>query len=181
MNKTTERLMERSSFSGDGLVVTSYLDDNIVKGNVFSITLAQSFTASTPIYFTSNYATPGNVNAVFLLPILLTPSAGTALFKIYEDTEYAGGTALIPIDRNRTTANSSEITVLSGATGSTAGTLLFTYLFGTDSAGGPFGASGGGAGSSSNAIILDKTKKYLYEIETSDDCTVGIVAEFAEL
>lgn len=171
----------QASFSQDAVLTTNYLDNNIIQGNVFSITLDQAFTAETPIYFTSEYATPANIDAVFLLPIILSPASGTAVLKIYEDTNYTGGTALTPVDRNRTTANTAEITVLAGASGTTEGTLLFTYLFGTDASGTPAGSQGGGAGSSTNPIVLDKTKKYLYEIETAETTNVGIVAEFAEL
>lgn len=170
----------QTSFSEDAVLTTNYLDDYIVRGKVFNITISEEFTADTAVYFTSEYAgeKPG---AAFLLPITFTPVSGYVTLNIYEDTDYTGGTALTAVDRNRATKNTSLVSVKTGASGTDKGTLIKTVVVGTAAAQGSAGSEGGGSGSSANSLIFDTGVKYLYEVTCSETAVVGINAEFAEI
>lgn len=175
-------LNSQLSSSKDAVLTTNYLDDYIVRGNVFSVSLAQAFTAGTAIYFTSEISAPDELTAAFLLPIQANPTEGFLILNIYEDTEYTGGTPITPVNRNRNSSNTAKTTVLAGATGATEGTLIYTGVFGSAASGGFFGgSSGGGTGNSANSIVVDMNKKYLYELTNSETATVGINAEFTEI
>lgn len=173
-------LLNPLSYSGDAILATTYLDDNIVAGNVYSITISQSMTEETAIYFTSEYTTP-TINAAFLLPICIHPVSGYAVLNIYEDTGYTGGDAITPTNRNRTSGNTAEVTVKLGAAGESKGTLILTCVFGTEGSGLPIGGHGGGDGGSANSLIMNLGKRYLYELTNSETAVVGINAEFAEI
>lgn len=170
-------LTNQASYSEDAVLTTNYLDDYIVRGNVFVIGIAQDFTADTPVYFTSEFNSP-TINASFLLPISVTPTSGYLTLTLYEDTDYTGGTAVEPYNRNRTSSNTPEIEVNVNATGAIEGTALFTRVYGTAAKG---TAPGGGSGISANAFIFDLNKRYLYELTCSESGLVGIEAEFAEI
>lgn len=167
----------QTSFSEDAVLTTNYLDDNIVAGRIFGIGLAQSLTADTPIYFTSECLS--DINALFLLPIQITPTEGFLILNIYEDTEYTGGTTITATNRNRTSDITSSVTIKLGAVGTEKGTLLgLTKIFGVA---GTNQSSGGGESATSNSIVLDTSKRYLYELTNSETGTVGISAEFGEV
>lgn len=170
-------LLTPQSFSDDGVLSTSYLDDNIVKGNVYTITLVPQINTTT-VYFTSEVSAGQELDFIFLLPLNFSVETGTLVVNIYEDTDYTGGSLLNIVNRNRTSPNTSKLDVKQGATGATKGTLLYSKLYGTSAFG---GAVGGGSGVTSNSIILNTSKRYLYELTTSENSLVGIEAEFVEL
>ena len=169
------------SFSQDGIVTTNYLDNNIVAGKVFTLGLLVNFTATTPIYFTSEIlsANQDDISFLFLLPLKIAPTTGYVTAKLYKNTEYTGGTALVAGNRNQNSLLTSLSTIKSGATGTTKGTKLpFDDLAGVEKTN---QTAGGGAGIGLNSLIMDKTVRYLYELESSETGLVGITAEFAEL
>ena len=178
-DRTTEILALSRSFSGDGFITTSYRDDNIVRGKIFSYGLIVTGVAGTPIYFTSEQGTLEDDSGLFLLPIVANPTTGYVQFNLYEDTEYTGGTQILATNRNRVSSITQRDVVKSGATGTVKGALLsFSDIFGVDSTN---QNAGGGRGVSSDSILLDPTKKYLYEFIPSESGLLSIVAEFGEL
>ena len=173
----------QTSVSEDAILTTNYLDDYIVRGNVYNYSAALSATADTSLFFTSEL--PANsISAAFLLPVSINPTTGFATLYIYEDTGYTGGTLQTIRGRNRSldTPDNARSQVRAGATGSEKGTLIFTGVYGAAASGGFFGGSaGGGEGDSANSIILNVNKRYLYELVNSETATIGVNAEFAEI
>lgn len=168
-----------SSFSGDALLTTTYLDDYIVRGNIFTIGISQDLTQDTPIYFTSEILGVPSIKALLLLPILINPTEGYVELNIYEDTDYTGGATIVPTNRNRGSSITNEVSINVGATGADKGTLLsLSNVFGVA---GTNQSAGGGQSSTSNAIVLDLNKRYLYELTASETGLVGITAEFGEI
>lgn len=160
-----------------GLVVTTYRDDNIVAGNSYANEAVRTVTAGTEFFVLD--ASECNCNQIFKLPISLNPSNGTVILKQYEGTDYVGNLALSLVNRNRLSNKVTDITLkLVSEVGATKGSLLFETLYGTEQT--PQ-SSGGGIGSSANALILDPTKKYLFEVIYSEDCTVGYNLEIVEV
>lgn len=169
----------QASFSEDAVLTTSYLDDNIVSGRIFDIGITVQMTATTPIYFTSELTDPSAINALFLLPIEVNPTEGYVILNIYEDTLYTGGTVVTPTNRNRSSGITPKVTVKTGATGVDKGNLLsITHVYGVA---GTNQSAGGGDGVTSNSLVLDLTKRYLYEFTCSETGIVGINAEFGEV
>lgn len=179
--KITNLLNRSAAFSYDSLKTTSYLDDYIVRGNVFSIQMLYSFTASTPVKFYTNTSAAGAAGlAVFLLPIYLHPDAGTITTVMYEEPEgVSGGAAVSLVNRNLSSTTTSVGQVLGGVSTTSDGTLVgLSQIFGTSAT--PL-SSGSGSGEQANALILDTSKDYLWVLESSDDCTCGIDVTFAQI
>lgn len=165
------------SSSGTGIVTTNYFDDYIVKGNSFSNETVRTVTAGTE-YFVLD-PTNCTCNQIFKLPIIISMPTGTATVALYEGTDYSGTESLNLVNRNRNSSNVAKTTLKAGGTGTELGTEILKAIFGTDTS--FFFNAGGGAGSSANAFILDKTKKYLFEIVYSDSTTVGYNMEIIEV
>ena len=136
-------------------------------------------------YWAANNATIGNgeLNTVALTTpnirkwahlLLEISSTQTATFDILEDvTSFAGGAAFIPLNFNRNSDNTSELTALVGdTTGAdpvvpTGGTTIWSETLGTR----------GIATSRTNAseLILKQNSKYLFRITngvTTNNCTI---------
>lgn len=170
-------LNSQLSFSKDALLATNYLDDYIVRGNVFNITLVQAFTAGTPIYFTSEYMGATDIS-LFLLPIKINPTEGYLILNIYEGSDYTGGTPVESVNRNRLSSKTADVDVNVGATGTTEGTLIQSIVYGVA---GTNQSAGGGSDTAFESLILNTSTKYLFELTLSETATVGINAEFAEI
>lgn len=172
------------SFSGDAIVSTNYRDDYIVRGNSFANEAVRTIDVSTLTNNTEYFVLDTSAcdcSQVFKLPISLIPSSGTVTVNLYEDTDYEAGTTevLSLVNRNRLSNKTAKaILALNDTPGEDKGTLLLSTLFGTDSTN---QSSGGGEGASANALILDPSKKYLFELIYSEDCTVGYNMEIVEV
>ena len=180
MTHNNDLLMANSaSFSKNAIITTNYRDDYIVRGNSFANEATRTVLAGTEFFVLDMSAC--DCISVFKLPINLNPSTGTVIVNLYEGTDYTAGTTevLTLINRNRlSSATAGTVLALNDTVGTTKGTLLLSTLFGTDAK--PQSA-GGGFGASANALILDPTKKYLFEVTYSDACTIGYNMEIVEL
>lgn len=168
------------SFSGDAIVATNYRDDYIVRGNSFANEAVRVINEAKTEYFVLDMSAC-DCSQVFKLPINLNPSTGTVIVNLYEGTDYEAGTTevLSLVNRNRLSSNTaSTVLALNDTIGSNKGTPLLSTLFGTDSK--PQSA-GGGPNSSANALLLDPTKKYLFEVIYSEACTIGYNMEIIEV
>ena len=88
------------SYSKNGIVATSYRDDSIVAGNAFANeTIRTVATGATTQFFVLDPT--ACTGSVFKLPISVNPSTGVVKVKLYEGTNFVGGTALSFINRNR--------------------------------------------------------------------------------
>lgn len=164
------------SNSGDAMLTTGYLDNYISKGAVYYSGVSKIVTAGTENYVIDPILCTGKV---LKLPIDIPCSAGFAVVRLYEGTDYAISTALSLFNRNREEGdNAKTLFGLSTVAGTTKGTELPPLMFGVE---GTNQSAGGGGGSGSNPIILDTTKKYLLEITYSANCTVTGRLEIVEV
>jgi hypothetical protein len=80
------------SYSKDGLVVTTYADDNIVKGNCFQIQRVITVTDDAPIYIVlDTTALVGANKILFILPLILSTAGGNCKVETYPIESYTGG------------------------------------------------------------------------------------------
>lgn len=164
------------SATGDGVVTTTYLSDYIVKGYVYNSGVVKTVTDGTEYYVIDPTLCDCNV---FKQPISIVCSAGTAILRLYEGTNYSISTQLGMFNRNRTSENTAKIKFGNASVaGTTKGTEIQDLLFGTD---GTRQSAGGGIGGGSNSIILSNKHKYLLEVTYSEDCTVGLSLEVVEV
>lgn len=173
-------LNNQVSYSKDALVTTSYRDDNIVRGNIFSYGIIVSAVSETPIYYTFDKGDLTEFNALFLLPIVINPTNGYVQLNIYEDTLYSGGTQIYATNRNRNSSITQKGIVRTAPTVTvTKGTLLsLSEISGVDSTN---QNSGGGRAESADALVLDVAKRYLFEFIPSETGLISITSEFGEL
>lgn len=172
------------SFSGDAQKVTTYLDDAIIQGQVFTIRQKITFgSVGTPVYFGADVSPLESLGLIsFVLPFVIDPTEGYIELQIYEDSDFTGGVQIIGSNRNRLSSNTQKGLVYALGAGDIAdiGTPLSgPEIFG---AAGTNQNAGGGAGASANSLILAYGKKYVFSLICSEaEAVAGAVAEFAEV
>lgn len=150
---TPARVDERA----EALVTIDTVHERIHRGQLFSVD-----------YLDAALASAGVIEMLVTVPSgvaahsRITGSAGgDATLKIFESpTVSASGTALTPVDRNRSTANTATLTVTHTPTTTADGTQLMDMLL-------PGGAGGNAAGSSDDIfgeMILAAGKTYLIRL-----------------
>ena len=179
------KLSSQASYSKDAVLITEYLPDFIVRDKVYGVGIRATFTAATPVFFTSEIpeVDQPDVNQVILLPITVKPTEGYVTLSIYRDTEWTGGTQVdigswnqdLSGDNHKTVVYQSPTTT-TGAKGTEIPWLGDTYGVTSTNQ-----SAGGGGGASKNIIPLNKAKRYLYELESSATNLVQMLAEFAEI
>jgi hypothetical protein len=152
------------SSSKDATVNTSYLDNEITKGNIFSAIFSETFAAPGTTYYTLKCAA-----GTYLLPLSAQCSAGTLTVTLYEDSNYTGGSEISLLNRNRTSANTATSVLKEGSTGANKGTPIAVVVVGVEGRG---TFLGGGGGSLAPYIITDDT--YLIEVTASEACTANL-------
>lgn len=172
--KKTE-LTEVTSNAGDGLIATSYEDDYAVQGYEWTVNAVEDIGATAVLQFLLDFSAVPSTDGIFVLPVMIKSSASEVRFRLYEDTDYSGGTTITPWNRNRAFQQAKNFVITGGVvginapTGTDKGTLLPEHA--------AFAASQGNIqnsaiGGTSRPIILDRTKKYLLELEnTGGDAT----------
>ena len=171
-------LANSASYSKSAIITTTYRDDYIIRGQSFANESTRVVSAGTE-YFVLD-ATLCDCTQVIKLPIAVAPSSGYIIVNLYEDTDYVGGTTVLTLsNRNRLSTIVAKTTLkLVDTIGTDKGTALFSTLFGTEATN---QNSGGGSGSSANALLLNPSKKYLFEVIYSEACTVGYNMEIVEV
>jgi hypothetical protein len=164
--RASQLLIQSKSTNSDGIVVTTYSDDIIVRGSGHTLANSATLTGSTTINFLVDMSSVDNDKTVFILPCLISSESHRVQFKFYEDTDYSGGTPVATFNPNRLSSNTKQTVFTTGASGTDKGDLLVTRN--------AFAANKDSAESSAYSfLILDKTKKYLAEFEnTSANDTV---------
>ncbi|MDC7221635.1 MAG: hypothetical protein PQJ59_17010 [Spirochaetales bacterium] len=174
-----------NSASGDGQVGTTYLDNNIILGTIFSLNTIHKFTAEAlTLEITAEvpeeYQDCFSDSGVIVVPVDIHPTAGYVTLEIYEDAVYTSGTGTLisPDSRNRkkVDAKPCRAELRSDPTITTNGTKLsFDKIYGTESTN---QSSGGGPGATSNPVVLDETKIYRLVITASEANSCGLGIEF---
>jgi hypothetical protein len=152
------------SSSKDATVNTSYLDNEITKGNIFSAIFSETFSGAGTTYYTLK-ATAGT----YLLPLSAQCSDGTLTVTLYEDSDYTGGSEISLLNRNRISANTATSVLKEGSTGQNKGTPIAVVVVGVEGRG---TFLGGGGGSLAPYIITGDT--YLIEVVASEACTANL-------
>ena len=146
------------SYNKTGVVSTTYSDNGVVKGIARLINASTTIGSSATINFLLDLSANDESVWVFALPIGITTSSQTIELRVYEDTDYSGGSSVTVVNPNRRSNSTINMVVKAGATGSDKGNLLITkHAFAN------FLISG--QTEPYSFIILDNTKKYLVEIE----------------
>jgi len=150
------------SYSGDGIISTSYADDYIVRGNAWSISMVTTLSASGSVSF---LLTPSTAHSYFIPPIGLQAEDEKVLLKIYEDGNYSGGTPVTLINRNRNSTATFSGTLTTSSSGASKGTKIIEHaaFASSEKHSTSVNAQAGGSG----ALILNSNKKYYVEIENS--------------
>jgi len=170
INKAEQLIVRSASNSFDAMKMTTYADDYIVQGKSFTVNGITTINAETILNFLIK---PGTSVSMFVLPFTIKSQSTYIQVRIYEDTDYTGGTAVSATNRNRISTNTLQATITTGATGSDKGDLIISHaIFGSSL---PQGTAYSGAGGSANAFILDSSKKYLVEIENTDGSNSTVV------
>lgn len=137
------------------LVTVTYLHDVMHRGCLFEITngVTLATTSDTFVYLIQT----GSIPIHFLFSV---SASGEANFMIYEGTTFsAAGTAVTPINLNRTSANTLTLTTTHTPTVTTDGTLLATHHIGT-------GRITGGSVASASEFVLATNEDYLLRVTT---------------
>jgi len=156
----TEILNSRDT-SKTGFITTSYGDDSIVAGKTGVVVSSMNLSSEQTVNFLIDMSSVDVDKTVFIFPCLISSSDTRVEFRFYEGTDYSGGTTVTPFNPNRTSEQTLQTVLTSGATGTDKGDLLPTrnaFANHKDSANSliyPF-------------LILDKNKKYIAEFENKE-------------
>lgn len=153
----------QTSASNDAVRMTTYADDYIIRGKAFKAIDVVDIDGGDTIYFSLDPTLLKDSQSVFILPINIQSSAERIALRVYENTDYTGGTIKQYYNANRNASDSYDFVVKQGAlTGTVKGTLLQQHTVFATSQGINESASQGG---SSNALVLNNDYVYLFEVE----------------
>jgi len=172
-------LLAPLSFSDDGQIITTYLDDFIVRGKVFSIQKILSLTAATPLYI--HFALSLSKPPTYVLPIRVHPTDGTVRFDLYKNpTGVSGGTAVTALNRNFLSGYLSNVTSKYGVSVTGEGTKVpIENIYGTAAT--PLSSgSGSDSAGSTNSIIVGNNDDFLIKLTPSETADVAVFIEFVE-
>ena len=146
----------------DGYVTTSYADDNRVRGNAYMANDVFDLPGGATVAFALDPSALNETEGVFILPVNLQSSAEEIRYKIYEADNYTGGVVKQYYNANRNASDSYDFIVYQGVTGYETAVVLQIHSVFASSQGANESASSGG---SSNALILNNAKVYIFEVE----------------
>ncbi len=105
------------SYSKDGIVVTSYADDHIVRGNCFQIQRIITISDSAPTYIVLDTSALVALNKrLFIMPLILSTAGGHCKVETYPITSYTGGTEVKFARVNSTVNNFAKSKVYKNVT-----------------------------------------------------------------
>lgn len=179
--RQTQILENSLSNSKDALISTTYEDDYTARGLKYVIANTFTITAGATANFLLDLSGMPAGKTVFSLPLTILSSAEEVQIRIYEGTDYAGGTVATCYNSNRMATDTYDFMITTGATGTDKGTLFKNYVaYGSS---GFFGSTATGKGYGSSATILNPTKKYLLELENmgAGDTNVSYIANLFQV
>lgn len=117
-----------------------------------------SISAAYDIAFTTPTVASGKY--IHWRPLGLTTSANYVQAELREADSFSAGTAVVPINRDRSSSNTTSMqTFVKGATATPVGTLI--DIDGIGASGNPTSRSGGGAGANEELILKQNTNYVL--------------------
>lgn len=165
-----------ASYSGDAILTTNYSDDYTFKGRRFICNGVEDIATGTSVYYLFNLSAVETDGSVFILPLRAKSSEEEIRIKLYEDTDYTGGTSECIKKVNRKGTYTPNLIITKGATGTTKGDLITEHAIFASS--GFFGTTTSATGGSSAPLILDQTKNYLIEISNEGAGTTTVEHDF---
>lgn len=168
--KTQQPIEQIDKFTGFPVVVQSdhaYIHQGIgfsLSGTTGSIAAAGTHSIS--------FTTPPNSVYVHLRPTGLSSTANTLQARIAEKSVMSGGSAATPTNRNRNSKNTSLVTIATGATLTTEGTILQIAQVGSGTNAG--NATGGGADGSAEEWVLKPNTTYSIRFENVGAVTATV-------
>jgi len=162
------RLSEsQTSYSHDAVLVTSYKDDYITRGNGFlferNISIANGATALILFDYRTYHPALGQLGQIYIYPPFFQTTAGPVTVNLYRDTNYSGGTPYAIVNPNTLAKKKVSGTTISLApTGTVKGDLAMVYLVGGGTGG--VGNASPGATEGISYFIRDNSKVSLVEI-----------------
>lgn len=165
--RASQAILKSLATSRNGLVTTTYADDGIVSGVGHAVAGSVDITAGTTINFLVDLSSVDADKYVFSLPVRITSGSQDVDMKVYEGTDYAGGSAVSTFNPNRNASDTKQTVITSGATGTVKGTqFIHRHAFASNQS--------SGSANSYSFLILDKTKNYLIELTNEGASTTTV-------
>lgn len=145
MPKGGGNLNNQLSVSKDGLILTSYRDDYIARGQGFEIHRRLPLTSAQTLYAVFDLSGVDAGKFVFSMPLKARTSIGQVYIDSYLITSYTGGAEIPEVNSNRASSLTAQGALVSGVTPTgSPGNDLRQYIIGQATA--PVN-EGGGPGS----------------------------------
>ena len=163
---------QQQSFSGDGIIATTYSDDYITRGDCYNIVSRQTIASGATVKNVLDLTGVSSSRFIFVLPVSITSSGGYIKADTYAISSYTGGTAKAFVNANSTSNRTAQSVYKYGITSSDAkGADVREYVVG---GGSNPASSRGGAASGANALILNNTKKICFEMTNTTTGSVDV-------
>ena len=160
----------QTSYSKDGILVTTYQDDYITRGNGFQFKKRISLTALQVLYFEVDISK--HTGVVYSMPLSLSTAGGLVFIDSYNADSSTGGTLMsAPLNLDGLSSTVADTTIKTGVTVSGTPTNVREYMVGTSST---KQSAGGGTMQSESPKILDNRKPLYFKVENKEN-TVTIL------
>lgn len=163
---------QQQSFSGDGVITTTYSDDYVTRGDCYNLVSRQSIAANTTVKNVLDLTGVSAGRLIFVLPVTITSSGGYVKADTYAISTYSGGTAKAFINANALSTRTAQSVYKYGITTTDAkGADVREYVVG---GGSNPASSRGGAASGANALVLKNTQKICFEMTNTTTGSVDV-------
>jgi hypothetical protein len=149
------------SNDGKAYIMTTYANDGSVQGIGHNLNNVIIIPATTTINFLMDLSSVVD-KYVFILPMIFNTSSESVDVRVYENTDYTGGTSVPTYNVNRNMSDTTQFVITSGATGVSKGTK-FRHNHITAN------KYSGGESKPVSFIILNNSYNYLVEIENASN------------
>lgn len=164
------------SYSKDAILSTNYLDDYIVRGDVFGLSQILTIGAGVTLKLIVDFTAIEATRFPFVVPLTFVSSGPYFKIHTYNITNYTGGDILPLINSNELSAKTAQTVVKSGITSTdVAGNDKRSYIVG---AGGNPASSRGGGGGAANILVINRTDKKCIEITNTGNASADIQVAF---
>lgn len=163
----TEIINKTLSTSKDGIITTTYADDGSVEGIGHNMNGIETLTGGQGVNFLIDLSSVPAESYIFVLPIIVTTSLEDVTVKLYENTDYSGGTNHTTFNVNRNISNNRNFVITKNATGATKGTAIRQRFISAN-----FFHSG--TKESITFLIFNTSMNYLFEIVNSGSITTTV-------
>jgi len=161
-------LVSQASFSGDGILTTSYAEDYITRGMAFELQKRITLTTGQTLYLEINVALAVG-KMVYALPLRMSNNLGNVFVDTYNADSSTGGTLLPVNNLNGLSAITPLTTVKTGVTPTGTPTALREYSVGTVKT---VQSGGGGSASPGFPKIMNNAKPLYIKLVNQETTTV---------